>query len=135
MFEDLTVLAMARKSMGWLTRREEVLAQNVANANTPKYLAKDLDPQDFKKIFAEQSTPLQAAVTNPMHVLPPVEPVRYEALVEKQPDESKPDGNSVLLEEQMQKIGEVKNNYDLAVNLLQKNIKMIQTALGHGGSS
>ena len=136
MFEDLTLLAMARKSMGWQTRRQEVLAQNIANANTPNYRAKDLDPLDFKKVFESQARlPLQAAVTNPMHIQPPIEQAPYEAIVEKQPDESKPNGNSVLLEEQMQKVGEVKNNYDLALNLLQKNIKMLETAAGKGSSS
>lgn len=135
MFEDLTVLAMARKSMDWLTRRQEVLAQNVANANTPNYQSRDVEKLDFKKVFANTQAPLQAAVDNPMHIQPPVEPVKYEAKEVKQPGESKPDGNSVLLEEQMQKIGETKNNYDLAINLLQKNIKMLQTAIGHGGNS
>jgi len=135
MFEDLTLLAMARKNMGWLTRRQEVLAQNVANANTPKYQSKDIAPLDFKKVFADTQAPIQATVTNAMHIQPPVELVKYEADVVKQPAESKPDGNSVSLEDQMQKIGEVKNNYDLSINILQKHIKMIQTALGHGSSS
>lgn len=133
MFEDLTLLAMARKSMDWLTRRQEVLAQNIANANTPKYQAKDLQELDFKKVFEKESSiPLQAVVTNSMHIQPPVEPIKYEAITEKNPDESKPNGNSVLLEEQMQKVGEVKGNYDLAINLLQKNIKMLETAAGKG---
>ncbi|HVI49878.1 MAG TPA: flagellar basal body rod protein FlgB [Candidatus Sulfotelmatobacter sp.] len=135
MYEDLTLLAMARKDMDWLTRRQEVLAQNVANANTPKYQSKDIAPLDFKSVFKNTQAPLQAEVTNPMHIQPPVEQAKYESDVVKQPAESKPDGNSVSLEDQMQKIGEVKNNYDLAINLLQKNIKMIKTALGQGSSS
>lgn len=135
MYEDLTLLAMARKSMDWLSRRQEVLAQNVANADTPKYQSKDIAPLDFKSVFKDAQAPLQATVTNSMHIQPPVEQTKYEAEVVKQPTESKPDGNSVSLEDQMQKIGEVKSNYSLAINLLQKNIKMIKTALGQNGSS
>jgi len=41
----------------------------------------------------------------------------------------------VMLEEQMQRIGEVKNNYDLSINILQKNIKMLKTALGQSSNS
>jgi flagellar basal-body rod protein FlgB len=135
MFEDLTVLAMARKSMDWLTRRQEVLAQNVANANTPNYQSRDLEPLDFKKVFENTQAPLQAAVTNSMHIQPPNEAPKFEAKEVKMPGESKPDGNSVMLEEQMQRIGEVKNNYDLSINILQKNIKMLKTALGQSGNS
>lgn len=133
MFEDLTLMAMAHKSMDWLTRRQEVLAQNVANANTPDYKSRDLEPLDFKKIFADTQAPLQATVTNPMHIQPVEDAAKEQAHEVKQPGESKPDGNSVLLEEQMQKIGETKNNYDLALNLLQKNIKMLQTAIDRNG--
>ena len=134
MFEDLTLMAMARKNIDWLTRRQEVLAENVANANTPKYQARDLKPLDFKKVMEAEQQPVQAATTNPMHISPAVEPVKYDPTAERNPDESKPDGNTVLLEEQMEKIGDVKAKYALAINLLQKNVKMLQTAIGKSGS-
>ncbi len=134
MFEDLTLLAMARRSMDWLTRRQEVLAENVANADSPKYQAKDLKPLSFKNLFqAQGQQPLQAVVDNPMHIQPPVEKSAYQAAVEKTADPSKPNGNNVMLEEQMQKIGDVKNNYQMALNLLQKNIKMLETAVDKNG--
>lgn len=134
MFEDLTLFAMARRKMDWLARRQEVLSENVANANTPKYQPKDLSELSFKDVMTEAAPPLQAVVTNPMHVSPAVEPTRFETVAEHRPEESKPDGNAVLLEEQMQKIGEVKSNYDLAVNLFQKNLSMLRTAIGKGGA-
>jgi flagellar basal-body rod protein FlgB len=130
MFEDLTLMAMARKSMDWLSRRQEVLSENIANANTPKYQARDIKPLDFSKVLQAEQQPVQAAVTNPMHIAVPVQSVKYDPQPEKSPDESKPDGNSVLLEEQMEKVGDVKAKYQLAVNLLQKNVKMIETAIG-----
>ncbi|OIQ93842.1 flagellar basal body rod protein FlgB [mine drainage metagenome] len=134
MFEDLTLLAMARRSMDWLTRRQEVLAENVANADTPKYQAKDLKALSFKNLFqAQGQQPLQAVVDNPMHIQPPVEKSPYQAEAEKAPGETKPNGNTVLLEDQMQKIGDVKNNYQLALNLLEKNIKMLETAVDKNG--
>ncbi|MTJ82628.1 MAG: flagellar basal body rod protein FlgB [Telmatospirillum sp.] len=134
MFEDLTLFAMARKSMNWLAKRQEVLSENVANANTGNYQAKDLAPLSFKNLV-DKDTAVRAVTTNPMHVSPMVEPVRFETLTERRPEESKPNGNSVLIEEQMQKIGEVKSNYELAANLLQKNMAMLKTAIGKGGGS
>jgi flagellar basal-body rod protein FlgB len=130
MFEDLLLFGMAQRSLDWLSRREEVLSQNVANANTPKYQAKDLAPLTFKNLMASPDPAMRAVMTHPMHLSPEVEQARFETVVEKQPEESKPDGNTVLLEEQMQKIGEVKGKYDLAVNLYMKNINMLKMAIG-----
>ncbi len=133
MFEDLTLLAMAQKSMDWLSRRQTVLAENVANANTPEYKAKDLAPLSFKNLLQPQAAPVRAATTNPMHISPQVEPTRFETVAERNPEESKINGNSVLLEEQMQKIGEVKGSYELAANLFMKHVAMLKVAIGKGG--
>ncbi len=51
---------------------------------------------------------MRAATTNPMHVSPLVEQAKFETVKERNPEESKANGNSVLIEEQMQKIGDVK---------------------------
>jgi flagellar basal-body rod protein FlgB len=129
MFEDLTLFAMAQKSMDWLSRRQEVLSENVANANTANYLAKDLAPLSFKSLLAKDQT-VRAQTTNPMHVSPEVEQVKFATLKERNPDESKPNGNSVLIEEQMEKIGDVKGKYELAINLFTKNLSMLKAAIG-----
>lgn len=133
MFEDLTLFAMAQKSMDWLSRRQEVLSENVANANTANYQAKDLAPLTFKNLLAKDQA-VRAASTNPMHVSPEVEPAKFEAAKERRPEESKPNGNSVLIEEQMEKIGEVKGKYELAINLFTKNLSMLKMAIGKTGS-
>ncbi len=134
MFEDLTLLAMAQKSMDWLARRQAVLSENVANVNTPNYQAKDLAPLSFKNLLQAEAPPVRAVTTNPMHISPAVEQASFETVTERRPEESKLNGNSVLIEEQMQKIGDVKTNYDLAVNLFMKQINMLKTALGKGGA-
>jgi flagellar basal-body rod protein FlgB len=133
MFEDLTLFAMAQKSMNWLSKRQEVLSENVANANSANYKAKDLAPLSFKHLV-EKDQAVRAVTTNPMHVSPVVEQAKFETVTERQPEESKIDGNSVLIEEQMQKIGETKGSYELAVNLFTKNLSMLKTAIGKGSS-
>ena len=133
MFEDLTLFAMAQRSMDYLSRREAVLSENVANANTPKYKEKDLAPISFKDLMAPPAEAVRATVTNPMHVQPDVTPVRFETVTLNKPTESKPDGNQVQVEDQMQKIGDVKGDYELAVNLMMKHISMLRTALDKNG--
>jgi len=76
---------------------------------------------------------VRAAVTNPMHISPEVASVNFEEVNVRRPEESKPDGNQVLIEDQMQKIGEVKGDYELTVNLMMKNISMLKTALDKNG--
>ena len=39
---------MLRERMSWLNARQDVLSQNVANADTPGYTARDLKPLDFE---------------------------------------------------------------------------------------
>ena len=134
MLEDLKLFAMAQKSMDWLARRQEVLSENIANANTANYQAKDLKPLSFKNLLTKDET-LHATTTNAMHISPAVEPASVEIVKERNPDESKPNGNSVLLEEQMEKMGDVKGKYELAINLFTKNLTMLKEAIGKGSSS
>ena len=45
--QDLPLLTMLRQRMTWLNQRQDLLAQNVANSDTPRYVARDLKPLDF----------------------------------------------------------------------------------------
>ena len=45
------LLSMLRTRMTWLHQRQDVLSQNVANADTPGYVARDLKPLDFKDML------------------------------------------------------------------------------------
>jgi flagellar basal-body rod protein FlgB len=44
---DLPILSMLRTRMQWHQERQRVLAENVANAETPRYRARDLAPPNF----------------------------------------------------------------------------------------
>ncbi len=133
MFENLTLFAMAQRSINYLARREAVLSENVANANTPQFKSKDLAPINFKDLMAPELQPVRASMTNAMHISPEVEPVRFEQITESHPEESKPNGNQVLVDDQMQKIGDTKGKYELAVNLMMKNIAMLKIAIDKNG--
>ncbi|MGE5504169.1 MAG: flagellar basal body rod protein FlgB [Actinomycetota bacterium] len=131
MFENLSILKIAKARMDWLAQRQEVLAQNIANADTPKYLPKDLKPQNFKEVLAGESVPtVKVAATNSAHIVPEMGPDPFKAVTQRKTYESSMDGNSVVLEEQMAKMGEAKSAYDTAASLFQKHIAMIRTALG-----
>lgn len=129
MYENMSVVTLAKSRMDWVAQRQEILAQNIANADTPKYIPQDITPFDFEAAL-QKSNPnsVQVTTTNPMHITPVMQdPTKVTST--KKTYESAPDGNSVILEEQTAKLGEAKSNYDLAASLFQKQYKLISTAL------
>ncbi|RAU20182.1 flagellar basal body rod protein FlgB [Paramagnetospirillum kuznetsovii] len=131
MYEDLGIFKMTKAQMDWLAQRQEVLAGNIANANTPRYLPKDLKPLNFKDVLAgSASHPVTAAATNAKHIVPEMGPDPFKAVTQRKTYESTPDGNSVILEEQMAKMGEASTSFNAAANLFQKYQKMLRTSMG-----
>jgi flagellar basal-body rod protein FlgB len=131
MFENLDIFKATKSQMDWLAQRQELLAQNIANANTPKYLPTDLKPLNFKEVLSGTAAmPVTATITNPMHITPTMPPDPFKALVQRKTYESTPNGNAVVLEEQVAKMGEAKSTYDTAAALFQKYQKLMATALG-----
>jgi len=49
---DLPLLTMLRERMTWLNQRQDTLSQNVANADTPRYVARDLKDLEFDRLVA-----------------------------------------------------------------------------------
>ncbi|WP_337996018.1 flagellar basal body rod protein FlgB [Oleispirillum naphthae] len=137
--QNLTFFQMAQERMDWLAQRQKVVSQNLANANTPGYAAKDLKEIDFKdalsRTLAKDSQSVAVARTDPKHLsgsLPKSGPYRVETV--RRPYEYTLDKNGVDVEEQMAKAANNRTQYEVAANLFSKNINMIKTALGRGGS-
>ena len=123
--------------MGWLAQRQAVLAQNIANADTPDYRPRDLREGDFRKLaegFAGRSTRLPVTRTVGSHLIGGAS-ARIGMAGEKQhmPYETAPDGNAVILEEQTAKAGKVALDHQLASNIYKKYVSMIKIALGTSG--
>ena len=63
---DIPILSMLRARMQWHQERQEVLAENVANADTPNYRPRDLAPPNFENALQTVSLPL--TTTAPGHI-------------------------------------------------------------------
>lgn len=135
---DIPLLAMLRSRLNYLSRRQEVIAQNVANADTPGYAAQDLKAFSFQaKLQAARPTgnPSAMAVTEPGHMTPPHAPSPGFQAITAKDSETTLDGNSVVLEEEMMKMGQARQDYDNAITFYQKSLQLIQLAIrapGHG---
>ncbi|MFA7276554.1 MAG: flagellar basal body rod protein FlgB [Pseudobdellovibrionaceae bacterium] len=133
--ENLSLFQAMNAKMNYLAQRQKVISQNIANADTPGYVGQDLNKVDFSKLVENidhNRMHVTASTTNPLHQLPPDQSPNPKELKNKKPFEVSPDGNSVILEEQMIKSNDVQINYGLMVNLYRDNVDMIRTALGKG---
>ena len=132
-FSRIPLLTMLTKKMGWLQQRQVVLSQNVANSDTPDYQARDLKPFDFQKELAGVHDRMAPRRTSAMHLASDAGTSGSGGRrVEKAPEkyESSPQGNSVVLEEEMLKIGDAQMDHTMTANLYRKQIGLLKMALG-----
>ncbi|TCZ53674.1 flagellar basal body rod protein FlgB [Roseicella aquatilis] len=121
-------LALAEERLRWLDQRQRVLAQNIANANTPGYQPQDLVP--FAQHLARTDTAAEPRRTDAAHL-----PGQGGDGVRKDRTaiERAPDGNAVSLDQQALKVAETDQAHALATALRSRWLAMYRTALGRNG--
>ena len=124
---DIPIFAMLRTKMQWHQQRQQVLAQNVANADTPNYRPLDLAEQKFQ-LGAPGPAPLRLALTDPGHLAGltgsgdfPNNPNQYQV---------RPAGNAVNLEDEMMKVAANQMDYQAATQLYSRSMGLLKTAAG-----
>lgn len=129
MFENLDVLRMAGGLARHAGARQSQLAQNVANADTPGYRARDLVP--FAEAFGrdEPQTPLRT--TRPQHVTGSESLLDWDRV--DAPDSESPNRNTVSLEDQMLKGAETAQSHELALTVYSQALSILRTAIGGRG--
>jgi flagellar basal-body rod protein FlgB len=127
---DIPILSMLRERMQWHQARQRVLAENVANADTPNYQARDLAPLNFDRELSAAS--LSLARTDPSHLAGPGpgasgsgfatdESARYEV---------RPRGNTVTHEDEMMKVASNQMDYEAVTSLYTHSLALIKLAIG-----
>jgi len=131
--KGLKLFSSLHRKMSWLTDRQKILAENLANANTPGYRARDLKELRFSETLVRHSGARAEMVrTHPNHMKPPSSALGGE-IYEVRSSETKRNGNAVELERELAKVAEVQMEYSTAVNLYRKHVSMLRTALGRSG--
>jgi flagellar basal-body rod protein FlgB len=135
---DIPILSMLRTRMQWHQVRQRVLAENVANADTPNYQARDLAPPDFQRELSSAS--LALARTEPGHIgggggggggggaggdarFSTDESARYDV---------RPRGNSVTHEDEMMKVASNQMDFEAVASLYTHSLALIKLAIGKG---
>ncbi len=115
---------LAEKRLAWVDQRQTLLAQNIANANTPGYQAKDVTP--FAQTLAEMAPDL--ARTNARHLAGPASKLRND--LHQRPHEKAIDGNAVSMDEQLTKVADTEGTQALVENLYRKYMGLFRTSIG-----
>jgi flagellar basal-body rod protein FlgB len=133
---DLPMYGLLRRRMDWLNQRQAVLSQNIANADTPKYKSHDLKKFDFKDVIREHrnsSKQFAMSATNASHISGGGASGRAKGTFKEdgssRPYETAPDGNQIVLEEQMVKMNETQINHSMMTELYRKQMRMFRTIM------
>ena len=133
-FADLPLVGMLKTRMRWLESRQKILSENVANAETPGYRERDLRPLDFKDLVAGGSSAgmITPVSTNPMHIaIQGSDDARFGA-DRKRTFETTPDGNSVVMEDEMMKVADNQQDYQIVTMLYTKSLNLLKMAAKSG---
>ena len=131
---DLNMVSFLKSKMRWHQARQRVLADNVANADTPGYKPNDLVTKNFEELVKQQPTgKFSTTRTHKAHF-------QGLALSGTGPFESKdgygfeirPAGNAVTLEQEMMKVTQNQFDFRTATTLYNKSMGLIKTAIGRG---
>ena len=116
---------LLQSKLGWIELRQRVLAQNVANVDTPGYRPRDV--ASFSAVLKQFD--VEPVRTSPMHLAGLSETASGQAAAA---NERAPDGNAVGLEDQLTKMADNEGAQALTGNLWKTYMGMFMTALGHG---
>jgi flagellar basal-body rod protein FlgB len=117
----LYLFQLASSQARWLELRQSTIAANVANANTPGFKARDVEP--FNNIL--DAMPVKLAVTSPSHIQLSAAETDTRATAKKQSWEVVHSGNSVSVEQEMIKAGDVNRDYSMNAAIVRSFQRML----------
>jgi len=123
---DIGIFALAEQKLSWIDQRQRQLSQNIANADTPGYRPRDVEP--FSSVMNQFD--ITPATTSPLHLAAFSEHLAGSV---RTVGETAPDGNAVSLENEMTKVAQDDTQQQLVGNLWKSYMGMFMTALGKNG--
>lgn len=124
---NFDILRTARALSRHAEQRQVLIANNIANADTPGYKARDLPP--FAQVFGDgpQVTPLR--ITRAGHIQSTDSGALFQP-IDDTGAEAAPNGNNVSLEREMTKAARTRQEYDMAMGIYFKSLDILRASLG-----
>ena len=136
MAQDIPLFSMLESKLRYVDQRERLLSENIANSDTPGFQPSDLKPFSFEAALRPRLGLSGLSQTSPSHLAGrPLSASSFRS--EASPDsETRLDGNSVVLEEEMSKMTESRIDLETAIDFYQQSNNLIAMAVrapGKGG--
>jgi flagellar basal-body rod protein FlgB len=129
---NIPILSMLRTRMQWHQERQRLLAENVANADTPNFRPRDLTPPKFDSA-APTAPGLTLVRTDAGHIGGSDLSAGSQFQADRRGgSEVRPAGNAVNLEDEMIKVAANQMDYQAATTLYGRSLGLIKTAVGRG---
>ena len=125
MFQKLTVFESAFAMAQYAGSRQAVVSENIANADTPGYVAKDV--MKFQEFLSNDGMTLRASRARHMHG---VDQDGFRVEVIESRAGNSPNGNSVEIESEMFKAVEAKRQHDRAMAIYRSTLDVLRMSLG-----
>jgi len=126
MFENLDIFRMSSAMARHAGSRQTLIAQNMANADTPDYAARDLQP--FQAYLETDRADFRPKATRVAHLHGAIGEHSYDPIIRRE-GQADPNGNSVSLETEMVKAVEVKRQHDRALAIYKHSLTVLRSAV------
>lgn len=113
-----------------LQERQVVIAQNIANADTPGYRTREVKSPDFQALVGESDRSIAKPTVRLSSTLRHMSGKSTATMTSVSSQEEKPNGNNVNLEDQVLAMGQVQADYQAATSLYRKSMGLLKIALG-----
>ena len=119
--QDLAIFAIASQRNRWLATRSAAIADNIANADTPGFKAKDVP--SFEAALTSSATAV--ARTDSRHLAPAQFGAKAYDLVQRASDSTKHSGNTVSLESELTNLGDVRSQHSAVTGIVSAFHRML----------
>lgn len=123
-----SALGIHEKAVTVRVQRAEMLANNIANSDTPNYKARDLDFESILK-GVESGQSMAMKVTDAGHQGSIINPDFAAEMMYRIPNQPSVDGNTVNLQEEMARYTENAVDYQASFSFLDKKFKGLVSAI------
>lgn len=130
---DMPIFAALKDKMQWHQTRQTLLAENVANAETPGYKGRDLSHYSFADHMQRPNLSVETRATNARHFSVGGSNASRFGAMRMNNFEIMPEGNGVTLEEEMMKVTTNQMEYQAATTLYTRSMRLVRIALGKQG--
>lgn len=129
-------LYFQQEALSLLARRQDILASNIANADTPGYLARDIDfSQQLKQAVSQQRSrtePLTLNLTAARHIPATAKVFNQTDLLYRIPDQPSADGNTVDMDRERVNFADNNIKYQTSLTILGSQIKGMMSVISQG---